>query len=143
MKLYIFAAVAAVTVYANVREPSPEDYAREMTQCYADYLGLGEVEVRFTEEFRWTECSSGTGIGPDGQCPAAGWAWPMYMDEGRKMVTYYHPWLINDCPECSVETTREFISNRAAHEVCHVNDNYGEAEANACAAIAMREAGCS
>jgi hypothetical protein len=121
-----------------------EELAYNLAQCYANHLDLGEVTVEFSNQLRWVPCGSGTGQGPDGQCSAAGWAWPMNMVNGMKKITLYHPFILDTCyPEtCAKPTEPSHINEAVAHEVCHVANNPTEAEAEACEAKVMASAGC-
>lgn len=122
---------------------SNKDYIESVTQCYGKYQGFDKpVAIKYSNEVRWGPCGSGKGKGPNGECVLAGWSWPIQNANATPIVTYYEPWVINDCDNCAVPTTLKQLNDVASHEVCHAVGNWSEADANACGAEAVANAGC-
>jgi len=118
---------------------SPNDFSHpneilidELTQCYAEYHDIKSVVersgreyrgviVEFSDTVRWVPCSNGKkGLGPNSTCVAAGWAWPTDMANGIAHITYYGPFVRDECDLCVRATEESHLNESAAHEVAHL-----------------------
>lgn len=105
-----------------------------LVQCFADHMGLGEVETRFYEE---PDIRRGAGCGSDNpheMCHAAGRATPY-----TRTVEIYGPWLRRERGFYPDEWDYRYV---AAHEVCHLSGTWDEGKARECGLRLMEEANC-
>ena len=136
-KIAVALAACGLIAWAHV-QPSGKEQVEDYTECFARYHGIENVSVEYSDYERWTPCLKGfSGLGPDGQCAAGGWALPL-----STTVTYYEPYIDDNCVNCAKRTERKHLRWIAAHETCHLSGIWDEATTNECTSRALKEAGC-
>jgi len=113
----VFGSAIGCTSPTNSSDVSTQNEALAVAfaQCHGEFQDLGHIEVVFND----------TGRG-DG---AKAWAWP-----GSRTITLLRSW-VNSTDAQQLELT-------VAHEVCHCKGLFSLAQADFCAGLAYRDAGC-
>ena len=135
--VFVLAAfTAAVWVRAHIKVEPP--LVERLTECYGEHHGISGISIEYADYVQWVPCVLGNkGKGPNGECVAGGWARPY-----SRLVTYYEPFIKDDCELCASATTTFGLNWIAAHETCHLSGIHSEALTNACTTRALSEAGC-